>query len=266
MIEPQLPETTGRRLIGRTALVTGSSRGIGRGIALRLAAEGAAVAVNYRRGEQEANDVVRAVRAAGGSAHAYQASIADDTAVAEMVERASSDLGTVDLLVSNAGTASRGNTLSDTDPLEFQKLLDVHTLGPIRLIQRLLPGMRAADRADVVIVSSAFTDAAPAMCSPYTMAKAATEAAARTLAKEELHHGIRVNIVAPGLVATDMGERLASASGEDLRTLAASYPFGRVCTPADVGAMVAYLASPDGGYVTGQRLTVDGGGPKVTML
>ncbi|OZF39622.1 oxidoreductase [Rhodococcus sp. 14-2483-1-2] len=254
------------RLAGRVALVTGSSRGVGRGIALRLAAEGAAVAVNYRTGSAAADEVVDEIVCAGGTAAAYGASISDDIAVADMCTEIAAELGVVDLLVSNAGTASRGKTVLSTQMPEFQSLFDVHVLGPIDLIRRLLPGMRAAERGDIIVVSSAFTDAAPARCAPYTMAKAAIEAAARTIAKEERLHGIRVNIVAPGLVATDMGERLVSAGGDTLENLADTYPFGRVCVPADVAAAVAYLASGDGSYVTGQRLLIDGGGPEQSML
>jgi NAD(P)-dependent dehydrogenase (short-subunit alcohol dehydrogenase family) len=254
-------------LDGRVALVTGGSRGVGRAIALRLAADGAAVAVNYRRDDAAAREVVTAIEAAGGRAAAYQAAIGDDQAVTAMTEAVRAGLGEVDIVVSNAGTASRGRTVADTEPDEYLRLITVHALGPLALIRSLLPAMRGRPRADIVMVSSAITGHAPPNSAPYTMAKAALEAAARTLAREERSHGIRVNIVAPGLVATDMGERLVRAvDGRALHDLDELYPFGRVCLPTDVAGVVAFLVSADSGYVTGQRLVVDGGGPGTGIL
>jgi len=254
-------------LSGRVALVTGGSRGVGRAIAQRLAADGAAVAVNYRRDDAAARDTVAAIEADGGRAVAFQAAIGDDQAVAAMTEAVRSDLGDVDILVSNAGTASRGRSVADTEPGEYLRLLTVHALGPLALIRSLLPAMRTRPRADIIVVSSAITGHTPSFSAPYTMAKAALEAAARTLAREERSHGIRVNVVAPGLVATDMGERLVRAvDGRALHDLDAHSPFGRVCLPEDVAGVVAFLTSADSGYVTGQRLVVDGGGPDTGIV
>ncbi|WP_241383949.1 SDR family NAD(P)-dependent oxidoreductase [Rhodococcus sp. CH91] len=253
-------------LEGRVALVTGSSRGVGRAVALRLARDGAAVAVNYRRESAAADEVVGEIVAAGGTARAYQASIDDEVAVEAMVESIGHDLGAVDLLVNNAGSASRGFDVATTTRKEFESLLNVHALGPIRLIQLVLPGMRKVasepgGRGDIVMISSNTTTSTPPNSAPYTMAKAAMETCIRTLAQEERPHGIHANIVAPGLIATEMGRRLVSASrGTDIAELDASSPFGRVCRPEDVAGAVAFLVSADSGYVTGQRLVVDGGG------
>ena len=256
------------RLDGRVALVTGSSRGVGRGVALRLAADGAAVAVNYRRDAQAADEVVEQIVSAGGRAKAYAAAIGDEAAVDAMVDAVRADLGPVDIVVSNAGTASKGQSVGDTPGADFLSLLRVHALGPIHLLQRVLPDMRAAGRGDVVMISSSTVTEAPENSAPYTMAKAAMEMCVRTLAREERAHGIRANIVAPGLVETDMGRRLVSAAtgGGSIEDLAHSYPFGRVCTPADVAAAVAYLVSADAAYVTGQRITVDGGGRPISVV
>jgi NAD(P)-dependent dehydrogenase (short-subunit alcohol dehydrogenase family) len=145
--------------------------------------------------------------------------------------------------------------------------LDVHLLGPLALIRAALPQLRTADRADVVAISSTITREFHRGAAAYTLAKSALEAAALTLAREEREHGIRVNIVAPGLVATDMGERLVAATaGGTITELEPSYPFGRTCRPPDVAAIVAFLASQDGEYITGQRITVDGGTPDVGLF
>lgn len=254
------------RLNGRVALVTGASRGVGRAVAVRLAADGARVAVNYRRAAEAAEEVVGQITTAGGTARAYQASIDDVETVTAMVAAVGREIGPVDLVVSNAGSASSGRNVAETPDEEFLKLLRVHALGPLALIRQLLPGMRAQPRADIILISSALTDAAPGGAAPYTMAKAAMEAAVRTLAREERAHGIRANIVAPGLVATEMGRRLVAAGGSEIGDLDSSYPFGRVCRPEDVAGVVAFLASADAGYVTGQRLLVDGGGAEIDIV
>lgn len=256
--------TEGARVLhGRIALVTGGSRGVGSAIARRLAAEGAAVAVNYRRDVAAADETVAAIRAAGGTAFAYRAPVDDRDAVVGMLADIAADLGTVDLLVSNAGTASSGSLIAETDDGEYLRLLRIHVLGPLALVRALLPGMRAAGRADIVMISSAIVDPAPARGGAYTLAKAALEAAARTLAHEERSYGVRVNVVAPGLVSTEMCERLVAATtgGRRLAEVEERYPFGRVARPEDVAGAVAFLVGRDGEYVTGQRLLLDGGGP-----
>ncbi|MCX4095820.1 SDR family NAD(P)-dependent oxidoreductase [Nocardia sp. alder85J] len=259
-------------LQGRIAVVTGGSRGVGRAIALRLARDGAAVAVNYRRDAGAAESVVAEIRENGGRAHAYAAAIDDESAVRSMTEGIARDLGPADILVSNAGSASRGAAVEHTPLRDFLSLMRVHAFGPIGLIQTLLPGMRAAaagriGRADIVMISSNSTGTTPAGAAPYTMAKAAMETCIRTLALEERAHGIHANIVAPGLVATEMGRRLVSAArGMNIEELEKGSPFGRVCRPEDVAGAVAYLISGDAGYVTGQRLAVDGGGPAAELF
>ncbi|CAB4563035.1 MAG: SDR family oxidoreductase [Actinobacteria bacterium] len=257
------------QLEGRIALVSGGGRGIGRGICELLASEGAAVAVNYRRDREAAEETVAAIEAAGGVARAYEASVDDPAACAAMVEAVVSDLGGLDTLVCNAGIASRGRAVADTDPDEMIRVVTTHAFGPHHLSRVAIPHLRARaaqhGRGDIVMISSVATSSMGANGAPYNMGKAAMEALALTLAKEERPHGIHVNIVAPGLVETDMGVRLARAftgnrEMDDLRALDASSPFGRVCQPLDVANVVLWLCSPGSGYVTGQRIECNGGG------
>jgi NAD(P)-dependent dehydrogenase (short-subunit alcohol dehydrogenase family) len=250
-------------LEGRVALVTGGGRGIGRAIALALAADGADIAVNYRRDDEAAAATVKELAAFGRRAIAYRASVEsldDDRA---MVDSITADLGPIDILVNNAGIASRGRSVVDTDPEEPVRVVGTHTFGAFYLCHLVLPGMRTRTRGDIVMISSAATHLLSANGAPYNMAKASLEALAFTLAKEERSHGVRVNIVAPGLVETEMGRRLmkGAAGIDDLRTLDAVMPYGHVCQPDDVAGVVRFLVSDRAGYVNGQRIYVDGGGP-----
>ncbi len=248
-------------LAGRIALVSGGSRGIGRAIALGLAADGADVAVNYRRDADAARATVAAIEKLGRRAQAFAADVGEYDQCAAMVERVRADLGRVDILVCNAGVASRGQTVVDTDPREPDRLWKTHVYGAWALAKLVVPAMREAPRGDVVMISSVATQYLAPNSAPYNMAKVALEALATTLAKEERHHGIHVNVVAPGLVDTDMGRRLVKgAMGvSDIRTMDASSAFGHVCTPEEVADAVRFLVSDRAGYLTGQRIGVDGG-------
>jgi len=249
---------------GRVALVTGGGRGIGRGISELLAAQGATVAVNYRRDADAAAVTVAAIRAAGGEASAFHASVDDADACATMIDAVVAQFGGLDILVCNAGIASRGNSVADTDPAEMMRVVAAHAFGPHHLARLAMPHLRAKGRGDVVMISSVATSTMSANGAPYNMGKAAMEALAFTLAKEERANGIHVNIVAPGLVETEMGVRLArSFTGnrdlQDLRSLDAAAPFGRVCQPLDVANVVLWLCSEGAAYITGQRIVCNGG-------
>jgi NAD(P)-dependent dehydrogenase (short-subunit alcohol dehydrogenase family) len=241
-------------------LVTGASRGIGRAIALRLAADGFDLAVNFRRDETAAAAVVEAARELGRRAHAYRASVADAQADAEMIEAVVEDLGGLDVLINNAGVASRGRAVTDTDPSEVESLLATHAIGAHHLCRLAIPLMRPRG-GSVVMVSSIATKAPVPNGAPYNMGKSALEALARTLAIEELANRIRVNVVAPGLVDTEMGRRLVGVTRgvKDMRDLDESSPQGRVCRPEDVAGVVSFLAGDDSSYVSGQVIYVDGG-------
>ena len=248
-------------LDGRVALVSGGGRGIGRAVALALAEDGADVAINYRRDEQAAADTVAEIEKLGRQAAKYHASVDSWEEDAAMVDAVLSDFGGVDILVNNAGIASRGHSVADTDPAEFERVWRTHTFGAFALSKLVLPSMRERPRGDIVMVSSAATVHMAGYSSPYNVAKAGLEALARTLAKEERRHDIHVNVVAPGLVETEMGRRLVKgAMGvEDITTLNEGSPFGHVCTPEEVADVVRFLVSDAGGYLTDQKLTIDGG-------
>lgn len=258
---------TAAPLRGRIALVTGGSRGVGAGVARELAEAGAKVAVTYMRSPDGAAQVVADIEAAGGQAMSVYASAADETSWRAATDAVASTFGDVDLLVSNAGMASRGKTVADSDPAEFDQLLAVHALGPLSLIRTLLPGMRAKGRADIMVVSSSIVEACPANTAPYAMAKAAMETGCRVLAREERDNGIRVNIISPGLIDTDMGAKLVRATtpGGTIAQTEQDSPFGRICKPGDIAKLVIFLAGPGGDYITGQRFIIDGGGTPPAM-
>jgi NAD(P)-dependent dehydrogenase (short-subunit alcohol dehydrogenase family) len=249
-------------LTGRVALVTGASRGIGRAIAIALAEAGADIAVNYRRDTEAANETLAAIHALGRKAIAYSAAVEKWDEDVAMVDKVVADFGAIDILVNNAGIASRGHSVADTDPLEMERVVRVHAFGPHYLSKLVLPHMRGRGRGDIIMISSVATLFHSANGGPYNMGKAAMEALALTLAKEERVNGIRTNIVAPSLTVTEMGQRLSRATSgvADIHELDARSPFGRVSTPEDVAAVVTFLVSSANPYVNGQKVNVNGGG------
>lgn len=252
------------RPMARVALVSGGSRGIGRAICLALAEDGCDVAVNYRRDADAAEETVKAVADLGRRAMAVGADVSDFASCEAMVARVVDELGPPSILVHNGGIASRGHSVVDTDPVELDRVIRTHAYGGFHLAKLCVPHMIGQPRGDVVMISSVVTDHLSANGSPYNMGKAALEALAMTLAKEVQRHGIHVNVVAPGLVATDMGDRLAKAMTGGAVAAAAELdsgaPFGRVCRPDDVADVVRFLVSDRGSYVSGVRIRVDGGG------
>ncbi len=249
-------------LEGRVALVSGGGRGIGRAIALGLAADGADVAVNYRRDDEAAQETVAAIEKLGRKAKAYSASVDDFEADKAMVEQVLADFGSVGILVNNAGIASRGQSVAETDPEEMRRVVSTHAFGAHYLSKLCIPSMREQERGDIVMITSGATKGLGANGAPYNMAKSAMEALAIGLSKEERKNGIHVNIVAPGLVETEMGSRLVRATQgvTDMRQLDERMPFGHVCQPEEIADVVRFVVSDAARYVTGQRIYVDGGG------
>jgi 3-oxoacyl-[acyl-carrier protein] reductase len=248
-------------LAGRVALVTGGGRGIGAAISTELALSGAAVVLTYRRDRAAADALVEKLAGQGAAALAVEAHVDDPASSERAVATAVAEFGSLDVLVSNAGVASRGNPVAHTSAEELSWVLAVHAIGPHQLVRAALPHLRRSARSDVVFVSSIAASTWGANGAPYAMGKAAVEALAHTLAREERRSGVHVNIVAPGLTDTEMGRRLARAtrSVDDIHELDDDSPFGRVCAPEDVARVVRFLVGPEGAYVNDQRIVVDGG-------
>ncbi|WP_332642204.1 SDR family NAD(P)-dependent oxidoreductase [Aeromicrobium sp.] len=245
------------------ALVTGGGRGIGQAISLALGRAGAAVAVNWRRDEESATKTLSLLEEMGARAIIVQGSIDDYARHASLVAEVEEQLGPIGILVHNGGVGSRGDLVIDTDVADVERLFRVHGAGPHSLTRHVLPGMRTQERGDIVMISSVAAHVLTPGGGPYNMAKAALEALAHTLSKEEIDHGIRVNIVAPGFVATEMGDRLIRglSKGEvaDASEPGASEIMGHVCQPEEIADAVTFFVSPQSGYITGQKLIVDGG-------
>lgn len=242
------------RLQGRVALVTGSSRGIGRVIARCMAREGASVVVNYVRSEEAARDAVREVKEAGSRAIAVKADVADYSQVSAMVEQAIGAFGKVDILVCNAGTGTSGRSVADTPPEEFQQAISNHLIGAYNCIHLLLPYMRRNPRGDILVMSSRHTDGCPPNRAAYAATKAGMEALARCVAKEERYNGIRVNAMAPGLVESEMTREtiIRTAGVKDIREVDARMPFGRMVRAEDVGNLCVFLSSEEGSHISGE--------------
>jgi 3-oxoacyl-[acyl-carrier protein] reductase len=245
------------------AVVTGGGRGIGKAISLRLARAGYDIAVNYRKNESSADQTVDTIQSQGQRAVAYRASIDDWDEDVTMVESIIEDFGRVDVLIHNGGVASPAASVIELDHQSMERVIRTNAFGSFYLSKLLIPHLRQQENSSVIFISTVATANNPGQGSAYNMGKAASEALAHTLAREEQPNGIRVNIVAPGLVVTDMGDKLAKAmtrgAAEGAADLDATSPFGRVCRPEDVAEVVAFLVSSGGSYVSNQWLAVDGG-------
>jgi len=244
------------KLSDKVALVTGGSRGIGRGIALELAREGADIAVNYRRDAASADETVAAVQGLGADAFAVQGDVSQWPAVETMVARVLDHFGRIDIVVANSGIASRVSTVWDLDVEHWHKVIGVNLHGVFYTCKATAKHMVDRRSGSIILISSIGADQCAAMGSPYYVAKAGVNALTKSLAKECAPAGVRVNCIAPGLVMSDMGERLVEFYGD---ALLHTIPLGRAGQPADIGKAAVYLAGEDSSFVTGKILRVDGG-------
>ena len=238
-----------------SALITGSSRGIGRAAALALAREGWPVCINYLESREAAEDLVLRLRSEWHMAIAVQADVACRAAVESMVRTAAGVLGPVELLVNNAGISRQG-LFQDTDDALWNRMLAVNLTGARNAVQAVLPHMLEVKRGAIINISSIWGLRGGSCEVAYACTKAALIGLTRSLALELAPSGIRVNCVAPGCIETDMVRVLGE---ETRRMLVEETPLGRLGTPEDVAQAVVFFASERASFFTGQVLTADGG-------
>ncbi|WP_292404799.1 SDR family oxidoreductase [Mesorhizobium sp.] len=239
---------------GRAALVTGASKGIGAEIARRLARDGFSVVVNYARGAEAVESVVREIETEGGTAIAVQADVGDPKGVVRLFDAAEQAFGGLDVLVNNAGIMKLA-PLAEMDDADFDRQIAVNLGGVFRGMRE--GARRLRDGGRIVSFSSSVVGLYQPSYGVYAATKAGVEAMTHVLAKELGPRGITVNVVAPGPVATELF--LDGKSEALVETITKLIPLGRLGQPADIAGVVSFLAGPDGGWVNGQVLRANGG-------
>ena len=239
----------------KNALVTGASRGIGRAAALRLAADGFAVAVNYLKSERDALEVCRIINENGGTAQSFCADVSDAGQVSRMISDINESLGKIDVLVNNAGVAKQ-IMFCDIDEAEWDRVFGVDVKGVYLVTQAVLPDMVHFKSGRIINISSIWGLTGGSCEVHYSAAKAAVIGMTKALAKELGPSGITVNCIAPGVIRTDMNSAL---SEETYSELCGETPLGRIGKPEDIAAAVSFLASEGSSFITGQVIPVDGG-------
>ena len=242
-------------LRGKVALVTGAGRGVGREIAMNLAAEGATVAVNYRSSAKDADSLVAQITGKGGNARAYAADVADFAAVKAMVEAVVKDFGGLDILINNAGLALRKRFV-ETTPEDWKKQIDACLYGAIYCCYVAAPYFEKAGNGRIVSVIGDSSRVGESGLAIVAAARAGVVALMKSLAREFGRNGTTANTVSLGLVETDHDKEWVEANREKLVKL---YPVRRLGQADDVAPMVALLVSPKSGWITGQTLSISGG-------
>jgi len=239
----------------RVAIVTGGSRGIGRAIALRLASEGCHVIVNYQRNSQAAEEVVQEICTRGGEAIAVQADVSQAEGAKQLAEAALNAYGTIDILVNNAGI-TRDGLLARMSEADWDAVIDTNLKGAFHCIKAVQRTMLRNRSGRIIQISSISGVRGNAGQANYSAAKAGLIGLTKSVARELASRNITVNAVAPGFVDTEMTRELGTVVIEQALS---QVPLGRLGKPEDVAAAVAFLASPEAAYITGQVLGVDGG-------
>ncbi len=257
MSNPELLAAPGaqRRFIDQVVVITGGSRGIGRAAALRFAAEGALVIVNYASSAQAAAALVDEIAAAGGRAEAAQADVSDGAAVTAMIAAVVQRHRRLDVLVNNAGI-TRDTLTPAMEDREWDEVMAVNAGGGFRAARAAARPMMLARRGCIINVSSVAATKGGRGQANYAASKAAIEGFTRALAVELAPRGVRVNAVAPGVIETEMSELVRSRGGDEVR---AKILLGRFGTADEVASVIAFLASDEAAYITGAVIPVDGG-------
>lgn len=242
-------------LKGKTAIVTGASRGIGKAIAIDLAKDGANVIVNYSGSEAKANEVVDEIKSLGGSAIVYRANVANIDEVQSMVKEAVSQFGSVDILVNNAGI-TRDNLIMRMKEDEWDDVININLKGVFNSTKAVTRQMMKQRAGRIINIASVVGVSGNPGQANYVAAKAGVIGLTKTTAKELASRNITVNAVAPGFITTDMTDKLPEEVRQEMLKL---IPLSRFGEAKDISSVVKFLASDSSGYMTGQTLHVDGG-------
>jgi glucose 1-dehydrogenase len=246
------------RLEGKTALITGSSQGIGKGIALRYAAEGAEVVINYRKGADEAQKTLKEIEAKGGKAFVCQADVSKLADITRLMDESFAHFGKLDILVNNAGVEIHADFWEVTEA-DYEQVIRVNQTGPFFTTQRFVQHLRETKRPGKIInISSVHEELPFPHFTPYCMSKGAMKMMMRNLAVELGPLGITVNNIAPGAIETPINTKLLN-DPKLLNALLSQIPMGRLGNVDDVAGLAVFLASSEADYVTASTYYVDGG-------